>query len=103
MDPWCDILDATKEASMCTQNNHFFLAFKNVIHGQEDCLYLNVYTPDKYLNGKLPVMFWIHGGGFLAGHGGPSVYGADYFMDKNVVLVTFNYRLGLFGKKFVKI
>lgn len=95
MDSWDGVLDATKEAAMCTQNNHFFPGFKNVIHGQEDCLYLNVFTPD--VNGSLPVMFWIHGGGFLAGHGGPSLYGPEYFMDKDVVFVSFNYRLGLFG------
>lgn len=79
---------------MCTQNNHFFSAVKHLILGQEDCLYLNVYTPN--LNGKLPVMFWIHGGGFLAGHSGS--FGPEYFMDNDVVLVSINYRLGLFGK-----
>jgi len=79
---------------MCTQNNHFLPAVKHLILGQEDCLYLNVYTPN--LNGKLPVMFWIHGGGFLAGHSG--LFGPEYFMDNDVVLVSINYRLGLFGK-----
>lgn len=81
---------------MCPQNNHFFPALRHVIEGQEDCLYLNVYTPDA--DKQLPVMFWIHGGGFVAGHSGPSLYGPDYFMDKDVVFVSFNYRLGLLGK-----
>lgn len=89
-------MDATKEPNICIQNNHFFLALKNVIEGQEDCLYLNIYTPD--INKKLPVMFWIHGGGFLAGYGGFNIFGPDYFMDKDVVLVSINYRLGLLGK-----
>lgn len=43
-------------------------------------------------------MFWIHGGGFLAGHSGSSLYGPEYFMDSDVVFVSFNYRLGLFGE-----
>ncbi len=46
-------------------------------------------------NASLPVMIWIHGGGFLIGSG--SIYKPDYIMDKSVVLVTFNYRLGALG------
>lgn len=44
---------------------------------------------------KLPVLFYIHGGAFIEGSG--SYNGADYFMDEDVVLVTVNYRLGVFG------
>lgn len=98
MDPWTGVLDATAEPEMCIQNNHFFHALKDVIHGQEDCLYLNVYSPNP--DGRLPVMVWIHGGGFLAGHGGSSIYGPGYFMDRDVVLVSFNYRLGIFGELY---
>lgn len=96
MDSWEGILDATHESNMCTQNNHFFSSIRHLTLGQEDCLYLNVYTPN--VNGTLPVMFWIHGGGFLGGHSGSNVFGPEYFMDKDVVLVSTNYRLGLFGK-----
>ena len=42
-------------------------------------------------------MFWIHGGGFIWGHGGEDLYGADYLITEDVVVVTINYRLGLFG------
>lgn len=94
-------MDATKEANICTQNNYYFSELKGVIHGQEDCLYLNVYTP--IVNGKLPVMFWIHGGGYVSGHGGSSLYGPDYLMDKDVVYVSINYRLGLFGKTILSL
>ncbi len=45
----------------------------------------------------LPVLFWIHGGGFFAGSGNTEIYGPEYFMDTDVVLVTFNYRLGPLG------
>lgn len=85
---------------MCIQNYHFFVPYKHIIHGQEDCLYMNVHTP--YLDKKLPVMVWIYGGGFVAGHSQSSLYGPDYFMDKDVVFVSFNYRLGLLGKICLK-
>jgi len=42
-------------------------------------------------------MFWIAGGGYFAGSGGLSLYGPQYLLDKDIVLVTFNYRLGVLG------
>lgn len=42
-------------------------------------------------------MVWIHGGGYALGSSGEMLYGPDLFMQKNVVLVTLNYRLGVFG------
>ncbi|XP_050430240.1 juvenile hormone esterase-like [Adelges cooleyi] len=95
VDPWNFTLDATKESTICIQKNHFIESIKHFLLGEEDCLHLNVFTPD--LSGKLPVMVWIHGGGFAAGHSGTSLYGPEYFMDKDVVFVSFNYRLGLLG------
>lgn len=65
--------------------------------GAEDCLYLNVYTVDVESRRKRPVMVWIHGGGFSVGSGDASVYGPDYIVRKDVVLVTLNYRLGILG------
>jgi len=96
VDSWGGILDTTKESNMCTQNNHFFQAIRHLILGQEDCLYLNVYTPN--LKAKLTIMFCIHGGGFLTGHIGSNVFGPEYLMDNDCALVSINYRLGLFGK-----
>ena len=46
---------------------------------------------------KLPVMVWIHGGGFFAGSGNPDIYGPEYFMDYEVILVSVNYRVGPLG------
>lgn len=65
--------------------------------GEEDCLYLNVYSPETDAK-QLPVMFWIHGGGYKIGTSNPYMYGPKYFMDKDVVLVSANYRLGILGK-----
>jgi len=46
---------------------------------------------------KRPVMVWIHGGGFYVGSGDSSIHGPDYIVEKDVVLVTLNYRLGCLG------
>ena len=75
------------------------------IIGDDDCLYLNVYTPGPWTSSddarlqRRPVLVWIHGGGFVSGSGDDSVYGPDYFMRKDVVLVTMNYRLGVLGER----
>jgi carboxylesterase type B len=42
-------------------------------------------------------MVWIHGGGWLSGSGGTQMYGPQYLLDKDIILVTFNYRLGILG------
>ncbi len=62
----------------------------------EDCLYLNVWTPS--LEGKRPVMVWIHGGAFVIGSGSQDLYnGSGLSARGDVVVVTLNYRLGAFG------
>jgi carboxylesterase type B len=53
-----------------------------------------VYSPKSDKN-LLPIMFWIHGGSFSEGYSG--TFGPEYFMDKDVILVTINYRLGVLG------
>ncbi|XP_019872761.2 cholinesterase 1 [Aethina tumida] len=64
----------------------------------EDCLYLNVYTPiPPGEKTKLPVLIFIHGGGFVEGSSIFSQYGPHRFMTQDIVVVTFNYRLGPFG------
>ncbi|KDR12774.1 Esterase FE4 [Zootermopsis nevadensis] len=98
-EPWSGVLDATKEAPVCVQRGIY--PGDNEIRGQEDCLYLNVYTPrmpDSTL-GVVPldVMFWIHGGGWFNGSGNTDFYGPQYLLDKDIILVTINYRLGTIG------
>jgi para-nitrobenzyl esterase len=63
----------------------------------EDCLYLNVWTPVKHAGKKLPVMVIIHGGGFTTGSGSISLLNGEAMAKKGVVVVTINYRLGVFG------
>ncbi|XP_044731316.1 juvenile hormone esterase-like [Chrysoperla carnea] len=94
-EPWKDaILNAKKERDHCYVPS--FLPGGNTT-GSEDCLFINVYTPSVKTEEKLPVMVWIHGGGFFFGSGNSDFYGPEYLVAKNVVLVTFNYRLGYLG------
>ena len=63
----------------------------------EDCLYLNIWTPAKKTDKKLPVIVWIHGGGFTSGSGSCPIYDGEGIAKKDIVFVTINYRLGIFG------
>jgi len=64
----------------------------------EDCLYLNVWTPAKIGNEKLPVLVYFYGGGFMAGDGSEPRYdGESMARNKGIVTITVNYRLGVFG------
>ncbi|KFB48522.1 AGAP005834-PA-like protein [Anopheles sinensis] len=98
-DPWTEeTYNATSEKSMCLQRND--LLVDPTVQGSEDCLYLNVYRPKGCDNStrKLPVMVYIHGGGFFAGTASPWVVGPEYIMDTGrVILVTIQYRLGVLG------
>lgn len=63
----------------------------------EDCLYLNVWTPADASPGSLPVLVWLHGGGFVAGSGSDVRCDGAAFAAAGAVVVTLNYRSGLFG------
>ena len=63
----------------------------------EDCLYLNVWTPSKTGNEKLPVLVYFYGGGFIAGDGSEPRYDGESLARRGIVTVTVNYRLGIFG------
>ena len=94
---WSGVRDATKFGNRCQQwhvwNDYIFTD----TGPSEDCLYFNVYEPAAAQQGdKLPVMVWIHGGGFLAGAGEPR-YTNPALVEKNVIVVTFYYRLNVFG------
>jgi para-nitrobenzyl esterase len=97
---WKGDFDATKYGHHCAQNHVFDdMVFQDSAtpddKGSEDCLSLNVYAPAK--GTKLPVMFWIHGGGYSGGGSSEPRHNGDFMPQKGVVLVTINYRLGVFG------
>ncbi|XP_063826902.1 esterase B1-like [Ostrinia nubilalis] len=92
--PWIGIKQAIVHGPVCIQYNALL---KSYIPGSEDCLYLNVYTPDLTPEKPFPVMVFIHGGSFMAGSGNSLILGPDFIVQKNVVLVTLNYRLDALG------
>lgn len=96
VDQWFEIFDATFDGPRCPQPG---LYSDDV---SEDCLRVNIYTRDlpteKEPNVKKPVIIFIHPGGFYALSGQSKNFaGPQYFMDRNILLVTFNYRLGSLG------
>ncbi|KAM3955591.1 LOW QUALITY PROTEIN: alpha-esterase 48 [Aphomia sociella] len=92
LEPWEGIRDATTEGNVSAQIDP---TTKQYV-GDENCLFLNVYTNN--LDGAfLPVMVYIHGGGFRFGSGNSSFHGCDYLVEKDVVVVTINYRCGPLG------
>jgi para-nitrobenzyl esterase len=63
----------------------------------EDCLFLNVWTPVERKSEKLPVLYWIHGGGFVLGAASQPLYDGEELARLGCVVVSINYRIGLFG------
>jgi para-nitrobenzyl esterase len=63
----------------------------------EDCLYLNVWSPAPPAAQPLPVLVWIHGGGFGSGSGSIPIYNGATLASRGIVVVTINYRIGIFG------
>ncbi|XP_030021117.2 esterase FE4 [Manduca sexta] len=89
--PWQGVRSAKKFGSICCQ----ILMGSPPPVGSEDCLYLNVYTPDIKPKKLLPVMFWVHGGAFVSGSS--NAYGPRFLVRKDVIVVTINYRLEVLG------
>ncbi len=94
---WKGERSATEYASDCMQLPFPSDAAPLGTKPAEDCLYLNVWAPVRRASGKLPVMVWIYGGGFVNGGSSPAVYDGTHFAESGVVFVSFNYRVGRFG------
>ena len=93
-----DLLETLVPGSPCPQFSGSSVETENAtsqgLIGNEDCLFLNVWAPPNAVD--LPVMVWIHGGGNTIGDGG-TYSGAWLAANREVVVVTINYRLGVFG------
>jgi para-nitrobenzyl esterase len=87
--PWKGVLKADKFAPGSIQNQK--------LEQSEDCLYLNVWTPAKLASEKLPVMVWIHGGGFSAGAPLEATYFGEKLTRKGVIYISIAYRLSFLG------
>ena len=108
--PWKGERDATQPGSACMQSPGGLGPFMKPIAAayganyeirpitsSEDCLYLNVWVPQQPANAPMPVMVWLHGGSNTAGSGAQPTYDATSLASRGVVVVTVNYRLGVFG------
>jgi len=96
-EPWDGIWDAGDFGQNCAAYEHNLAPVdRDPVVGHEDCLYLNIFSPNiARENRPLDVIFYIHGGAFMFGSG--NYYGAKYLMDRNVIFVSINYRVGPFG------
>ncbi len=107
---WSGIRDATTPGNSCFQNAaglDTFIAPLAAAYGagyklqpvssSEDCLYLNVWSPNWPNKGMLPVMVWIHGGSNRVGSGAQSTYAGESLASHGIVIVSINYRLGFMG------
>lgn len=91
---WQGERDATKDCANCPQRSFP----GSTVTQSEDCLFLNVWAPaNATKSSKLPVMVWIHGGGFTGGSGSGPGSAGDSFAKQGVILTTINYRLGRLG------
>jgi para-nitrobenzyl esterase len=108
--PWSGTLDANKPSHPCMQNlqgvDNFVQPLAETygvayapqrLDPSEDCLYLNIWTPQLQPGAHLPVMVWLHGGSNRVGSGGEPGYDGTSLASRGVIVVTINYRLGIIG------
>ncbi|MFF3376690.1 carboxylesterase/lipase family protein [Streptomyces sp. NPDC002680] len=94
---WTGVRDATEYGHAAPQVP-LLPGLPETPNQSEDCLYLNVWSPST--TGKKPVIVWIHGGGFIAGTGNDPTFDGAQYVQRDCVVVTFNYRLGAFGSLY---
>ncbi len=95
--PWTGVRKASDYGARAMQGRIFDDMVFHDSGPSEDCLYLNLWMPADTTNPKLPVMVWIHGGGFAAGSSSEPRQDAGNLSKKGVLVVSMNYRLGVFG------
>jgi len=93
--PWTEPRQTKEFGAVCPQPDSEFIHYQG--HLDEDCLTLNIWTPKVQSSERLPVMVWIHGGGFSLGSSAETLYDGSALAKQGIVLVTINYRLGALG------
>ncbi|CAG9772679.1 unnamed protein product [Ceutorhynchus assimilis] len=97
-EPWDGVLDATKDSKACLNSSYFGGEPRPTYGFSEDCLYVNVYAPiEPNSSVRLPVIFFIYGGAYYSGNSNFNLYDPTPFLEEGVIVVTFNYRLTIFG------
>ncbi len=91
--PWDGVRNATSFGPPCAQN----AGGRPLERGSEDCLYLNVWTPEWPVRSPKPVVVWLHGGGNFGGTASDASASGAGLAARGLVVVTLNYRLGMFG------
>ena len=97
VEPWTNIKETTTFGAPCAQAVLGDWNRRDAETSKEDCLFLNVITPVWKSQTPLPVMFWIHGGANAGGSASSALYKDGTLVQHGVILVTANYRLGMFG------
>jgi para-nitrobenzyl esterase len=100
-EPWQGTLiaDSYGRSAMQTTSirNPWTAEFINAQPISEDCLYLNIWAPKRQKQEKLAVLVYIHGGGYTEGSGSTSITDGENLAERGIVVITINYRLGIFG------
>ncbi|CAH0397388.1 unnamed protein product [Chilo suppressalis] len=92
--PFEGLFEADDDSAICPQIEEI----NYTIMGSLDCLHLNIYVPSiANSQKKLPVLVWIHGGGYRSGSAGRYLFGPKFIVRHDVILITMNYRLGAYG------
>jgi para-nitrobenzyl esterase len=99
---WRGVRKATAFAPACMQTG-VSMPGETPPEVSEDCLYLNIWTPVRGADKQLPVLVWIHGGGYTNGSAAMPLYWGDRLAHKGVIVVTIAYRLGALGRSILGI
>lgn len=99
LEPWSGVRPTDQFGTSCAQSDMFGGAGTEGVTDtrSEDCLYLNIWTPSQKAQDSLPVFVWMHGGAFVVGSGGEPRAAGGMLATKGIIVVTLNYRMGVFG------